>query len=192
VRLDLAGADWPNTWPPPGPATLTIEREGSRLMLPVIDGPPPFEMTPAFAPPKEEAPGAPATSAAELETRAGVRGSGGLAPDPVWRVEHDVLRREARTFVEHGSDTVLENGSISMERYEGENVVSTTNPAIASARGRARFTLQWPEATVISESRTRLTSDEESWHLEIELDVIENDELRWQRRWEQRFPRRLA
>jgi hypothetical protein len=192
VRLDLAGADWPNAWPPPGPATLTFERDGARLVLPAVSGPAPFPVGPAFATPKEEAPGSPAASASDLETRAGVRGSGGIAPDPVWRVEQDVLGREARTFVEHGSDTVLENGSISIERYEGENLVSTTNPANASARGRARFTLQWPEASVTSESRTLLTSDEESWHLEVELDVSDGEELRWQRRWERRFPRRLA
>jgi hypothetical protein len=192
VRLDLAGADWPNSWPPPGTATLTFELEDARLVLPVVPGPAPIEVEPAFAVPKEEAPGSPSASAADLETRAGVRGSGGIAPDPVWRVEQGVLAREARTFVEHGSDTVLENGSISIERYEGENVVSTTNPAIASARGRARFTLQWPEVSVTSESRTLLSSDEESWHLEIELDVSEGEELRWQRRWEHRFPRRLG
>ena len=29
VRVDLAGTDWPNCWPPPAPLSLTIEREGS-------------------------------------------------------------------------------------------------------------------------------------------------------------------
>ena len=29
LRLSLAGSDWPNLVPPPGPVTLTVERDGS-------------------------------------------------------------------------------------------------------------------------------------------------------------------
>jgi uncharacterized protein len=204
VRLDVAGADWPNVWPPPGPLTLTVERAASRLILPVAAGQTPsgaptqnethFESAsvPTFAAPREEAAGTPSGAPVDLETRAGVRGSGGTAPDPTWRVEHDVLGRQTKVSIEHGSDTLLENGAISVERYEGQTTVSTTNPAIASARGRAIFTLTWPEATVTSEVRTLLRSDEHSWQLTIDLDVSEGAELRWQRHWERRFPRLLA
>lgn len=110
----------------------------------------------------------------------------------MWKVEHDLLGRQTRVVIEHGSDTVLEDGAFSTERYSGETTVSTTNPAHASARGRARFTLDWPEASVTSEVRTLLESDETTWHLTIELDVSEGRDLRWQRRWERRFPRHLA
>ena len=193
VRLDIAGADWPNVWPPPAPATLTVDGEGSQLVMPVVTGPPPYEAAPTFTPPREEeTAGAPAASPSDLETRAGVRGSGGVAPDPVWRVENDLLGRETRVLIEHGSDTVLESGALSIERYEGETAVSTTNPALARARGRAIFTLRWPEATVTTEVRTLLRSDEASWRLEIELDVTDNGEPRWNRRWERRFPRLLG
>jgi hypothetical protein len=156
VRLDLAGADWPNVWPPPGPVTLTVERGESRVVLPVVPGQGAtrgksqsethFETSPgpAFTPPREEASGAPAADPVDLETRAGVRGSGGTAPLPIWRVEHDLLARETRVRIEHGSDTVLENGTTSVERYEGETAVSTANPAHARARGHAIFTLIWP------------------------------------------------
>ncbi len=49
LRLSLAGSDWPNLVPPPGPVTLTVERDGSALTLPVLDGPEP-QPTP-LAPP---------------------------------------------------------------------------------------------------------------------------------------------
>src|SRR5215217_3845100 len=39
LRLSLAGTGWPNLVPPPGPVTLTVERAGSVLTLPVLDGP---------------------------------------------------------------------------------------------------------------------------------------------------------
>ena len=41
LRLSLAGSDWPNLVPPPGPVTLTVERDGSSLTLPVLRGPEP-------------------------------------------------------------------------------------------------------------------------------------------------------
>ena len=46
LRLDLAGADWPNAWPPPHAATLTIDRSTAQLELPVLDGPPPITEAP--------------------------------------------------------------------------------------------------------------------------------------------------
>jgi uncharacterized protein len=41
LRLSLAGTDWPNLGPPPAPVTLTVERAGSALTLPALDGPSP-------------------------------------------------------------------------------------------------------------------------------------------------------
>jgi hypothetical protein len=205
VRLDLAGTDWPNVWPPPGPVTLTVDREGSELLLPTVpagQGPSReksqnethFEtsLRPTFSLPREEAEGAQGAGPVDLETRAGVRGSGGTAPPPTWRVERNLLDRQTRVRIEHGSETVLESGAISVEHYEGETTVSTTDPAIASAHGRAAFSLTWPETAVGAEVRTHLQSDASTWHLTIELDVSENGRTLWRRRWERRFPRNLA
>jgi uncharacterized protein len=193
VRLDLAGADWPNVWPPPRPVTLSIEREDSSLILPLIREPARITERPSLTPPREESStGSSPASPLDLETRPGVRGSGGTAPPARWWIEHDLLGRETRVRIEHGSDTVLEDGAVSTDRYEGETAVSTTNPAIARAKGHATFTLAWPEATVTSEVRTVLESDEQTWHVVIDLAVREGDELRRQRRWERRFARHLA
>lgn len=192
IRLDVAGTDWPNAWSPPEPVTLTVERADSALVLPVLE--PAGEPTerPAFpAPAAEAAPGA-QPAGPDLETREGVRGSAGDAVEPRWRVEHDVLRRESRVVVEHGSDTVLEDGSRSVERYWGEAVVSTTDPGRAHVAGGARFTLSWPEVTAGSEVRMQLRSDAASWDVHVELDVLEGDEVRWRRAWDRRFPRELG
>src|SRR5215211_2586079 len=66
IRLAIAGADWPNVWPTPEPATLDVHHGGARssfLQLPAVpdDGPvepPAFEPSPvvvrhgaAFDPP---------------------------------------------------------------------------------------------------------------------------------------------
>jgi len=93
LRLDIAGSDWPNVWPPPGPVTLSVEPGESALVLPVVDRPATEGPRPTFSPPREEA-SAGGTDPVDLETRAGVRGSGDIAVPPVWRVEHDILERE--------------------------------------------------------------------------------------------------
>ena len=51
LRLSLAGSDWPNIVPPPGPVTLTVERDGSALTLPVLEGPSPSP-PPTLPPPR--------------------------------------------------------------------------------------------------------------------------------------------
>ena len=51
LRLSLAGADWPNLVPPPAPVTLTVERDGSALTLPALDGPSPSP-PPSLPPPR--------------------------------------------------------------------------------------------------------------------------------------------
>ena len=38
IRLDLAGSDWPNSWPPPEPVTLTVDTGSIRLALPTLHG----------------------------------------------------------------------------------------------------------------------------------------------------------
>ena len=51
IRLDLAGADWPNAWPPPYAATLRFDRADAELELPVLEGPPPVPADPAGSAP---------------------------------------------------------------------------------------------------------------------------------------------
>jgi len=191
IRLDLAGADWPNVWPPPGPVTLSVERSASTLRLPIMGGPEETASRPSFTSPREEQ-GSEGSVPLSLETREGVRGSGGMALDPVWKIEHDYLGRETRVVIAHGSDSVLEEGGLSVERYEGELGVSTVDPGRAWALGHAAFTLTWPEVTAGADVRTELRSDASTWHLRIELVVTEDGQPRWERTWERRFPRHLG
>jgi putative CocE/NonD family hydrolase len=176
VRLDLAGTDWPNVWPPPQPLRLTIKREGSRLVLPAMQGASPATRRPVLPPPTEHA----------------ARGATEHSLPVSWLTERDILGRETRVIIEHGSDDLIDTGVRSVEHYWGAAGVSTTDPAAAWAEGHAAFTLEWPEVTVGTETRTRLESDRETWHVTVELEVNENDDTLWSRRWDRRFPRNLA
>lgn len=69
--------------------------------------------------------------------------------------------------------------------------VRRDDPGHCTASAIAELELDWPEASVRSESRTTLRSDPESWHLTIELDAFEGDDQIAERRWERRVPRDL-
>jgi predicted acyl esterase len=179
IRLDLAGSDWPNAWPPPAAATLRFERGGSALILPGVDGPSPIGERPVI------------TIASKRQERY-ASAKGNAEDTVVWRIEHDVLDRETRAVAESSGTTEAEGDRPRFhELYGGTVAVSTRDPAVASAVSRASLTIEWPEATVTSQVHQMVRSDAEAYHLTIELDVSENGTPRWSRRWERRIPRRL-
>jgi hypothetical protein len=179
IRLDLAGSDWPNAWPPPAAATLTFERGGSALILPGVDGPSPIGGRPVLT-----------TASNEQERYESAKGN--AVDTVVWRIEHGVLDRETRAVAESSGTTEAEGERPRFhELYGGTVVVSTRDPAIASADSRASLTIEWPEATVTSKVHQVVRSDAEAYHLTIDLDLSENGTHRWSRRWERRIARRL-
>jgi len=179
IRLDLAGSDWPNAWPPPAAATLTVERGGSALMLPVIEGPSPITERPVLA--------IPSRGQERYESS-----KGNTVDEVVWRIEHDVLDRETRAVAQSSGTTEAEGERPRFhELYGGTVAVSTRDPAVARADSRASLTIEWPEATVTTEVHQVVRSDATTYHLTIELDVSENGMPRWSRQWERRIPRRL-
>ncbi|MBA3727633.1 MAG: CocE/NonD family hydrolase [Actinobacteria bacterium] len=193
IRLDLAGTDWPNLWPPPEPLTLNIDTEGSRLALPVVSGQPPIDDRPAYQPSRS---GPSEADRREAETTqgdaTGARGASDEADRPGWRIEHDVLGRETRVVMEAGSKTDHGGGATSTERYEGTAGVSTEDPGRAWVRGRSAFTLSWPEARVSTEARLSVESDAREWRVNLELDVTEDGEPKWSRQWRRTILRRFA
>jgi hypothetical protein len=179
IRLDLAGTDWPNAWPPPEPVTLTIERAGSALVLPTVDGPTPTPGTPVLPPPTREA--------APLESS-----RGGEMSEVTWRIEHDVVAEETRAVTAYGGDTQADAGHPGTEeRYEGTVGVSARDPGRAWVEARAVNTLHFPEATISGLARWTIRSDASAYHVEIDVDLREDGERRLSRRWERTIPRRL-
>jgi hypothetical protein len=181
LRLSLAGADWPNVWPPPAAGTLTFDRATVELSLPVVEGEPVLP-APHFTPsPGKETHGPDPT---------------GEQPRLVWRFEHDVLARERSAVVSHGSAYDGEEGSRVEERYDGGVGVSTADPAAAWARADARYEIRWPEAHCVAEARLDLRSDADAYHVVVDVVAEElgggSDGIgRRERRFERTIPRRL-
>jgi hypothetical protein len=175
LRLDLAGSDWPNAWAPPAAATLTIDRAGSALVLPVLDGPSPVAERPVLAP-------------ARPEKAIPNRGH----QDYVWRIEHDVAAGETRAVVGNWGDYEAKDDVPSFaEDYRGVVAVSSTDPGVARAEGETRFEMRFPEVTAVSHVKAAVESDEDEYRVKIELRVSEDGEERWVRRWDRAFPRDL-
>jgi putative CocE/NonD family hydrolase len=179
VRLDLAGSDWPNAWAPPLPCTLTIDRATATLVLPALRGPSPAGGRPVLPPPRKP-----------QAVRESARGDELAEPD--WRIEHDVLGRETRAVARYGGPSEGDEVAPPFEQWYGGTVgVSTEDPGRAFVDAGATYVMRYPEATVRTESRTRIDSDAEAYHVRIEIDVSEGDQPRWSRRWERRIPRNL-
>jgi uncharacterized protein len=180
LRLSLAGADWPNLVPPPAPVTLTVERDGSALTLPVLHDPSP-------GPPSSLPPPRPPHPAAEMP------GPGRPDPPPtvVWRVVRDVLGRRAEAEIDHGGRTEPPDGAVLVERYRG-TVGTTRNPGLTWARGEADYRVEWPEATVATSARLDLRGDADAFEVQLDLEAREGDQVRWTRSWHRRIPRHLA
>src|SRR5207249_12195151 len=81
VRLDLAGSDWPNVWPPPSAGRLTIDHAASSLVLPVIEAREQSGAVPDLPP------------GAEVGERE--------EPPPEWGTSEDVLRQERVVWISH-------------------------------------------------------------------------------------------
>ncbi len=183
IRLSLAAADWPNIWPPPHPGTLELDRASVELTLPAVAGEPPIPEAPEFTPSPGKDPHA-AEEAGELPT--------------VWKVERDVLGRESRAVISHGSDYDGEEGARIQERYDGSIGVSTVDPGSAWARAESRYVIRWPEADCVTEARLELRSDAEAYHVTVDVVAEELGEGegvvgigRRERRFERTIPRRL-
>ncbi len=105
---------------------------------------------------------------------------------------HDVLSRTTTVATRYGGSYDVRHGGRMTDHYEGFATMPLTNPALATAGGTVRFAIEWPEVSVTVESRLRVESNADEYHVDIELDAYEFDELVAERRWSRRFPRLLA
>jgi putative CocE/NonD family hydrolase len=177
IRLDLAGADWPNAWAPPTAATLTLDRDATSLELPELRGPAPGAITPTL----------PASSSPQHDPLA-------VSEADAWRWEivEDVVGRERRAVATYGGDEPADGDVPAIRsRYGGTVGVSIDDPGLAWADGETDLEIAFPEATCRAWSRVRMDSDASTYRVAIELVVSEDGQERWRRSWERTFPRDL-
>jgi putative CocE/NonD family hydrolase len=175
IRLDLAPADWPNAWAPPRPGTIQVDRAGSSLELPVLDG----------ASPVARVPDLPPSSHPQVDPRAD--GPEGWAR---WSVADDVPGGARLARVDHGGASEADGEVPAMRSsYAGTIGVDRDDPGRAWSEGTADLRVTFPEADVRTAVTTRTTSDADTYRVRIDLVVEEDGVERWHRSWDRTFPR---
>lgn len=164
LRLAVAGTDWPNCWPPPGPVTLSVDAASVEVELPIVDGLP--DSVHPFV--------------------AGTGPSADEGDGVVWRIEHDVIARETRVVTRYGGTYGGRHGATVTDDYRGELGVSTADPSRAWARGMSSFEVEWPEARIRTEATLDVVSDGDGLRTEIRLRVWDGDIEIAERRWSTR------
>jgi putative CocE/NonD family hydrolase len=97
----------------------------------------------------------------------------GAAP---WQVVHDVLEDQYRLVLNGG---------------EGEMCVSHRSPAVASARSVARVSADQPGAKIESVATGAVSSDEQTFTVDLTLEVTLNGDPFFQRQWTRTAERKL-
>ncbi len=177
IRLAVSGADFPEVWPSPQPAVLTLHAGSShpsRLMLPVVPLAPPAVVPKLLPPAKRRSRFVTTTETSKSS----------VAYDVARRAM--IARREQKETIQHHDGVTV----VTSEGYT-EMRVSATNPADATATGRDRKTLRRPGLEVESTATAELQGTLTAFHLDLELDVTLNGSPYWHNRWTRAIPRRL-
>lgn len=178
LRLSLSSSYWPLAWPPPEPARLTLQTDGSRLRLPV-------------RPPRDE------DSWLRLEPP---EGAPPLAIEPIasgqhsWRVIRD-LETDHSTLEVTNDDGVfyIEEVDLEMQR-KGIEWYSYEGDDFSSARGETLW--QWsfrrPDWDARTITRTVLRSDPGYFYVHAQMDAFEAGRRVFSDNWDVAIERDLA
>jgi uncharacterized protein len=167
VRLAIAGTDWPNCWPPPGPLTLEVDAGSVELALPLTGGL--IDSTHGFVPGRGPSPDeADGVAVADRARRAAARDA---RVHPVRRSVRGVARRiDRRRLPRRG------------RRVDGR-----------SGHGVGRRHVDVPDrmarGAVRTEANLVMRSDRERFDVELVLRVWDGDDLITERTWTRRLPR---
>jgi putative CocE/NonD family hydrolase len=173
IRLSVANADFPNTWPSPEPATSHVHRgpvRPSRLILPTV-GP--------LAQPLP-------TPTLEVHPPTAVVG-----PLGSYRVTRDMVRARTEVAIDFESTVQLENGIVQVSERHGIASVDERDPARASMVGRQRTLYEWPNRTIEVRTRGQIESDAEAFSVAVQAEITIDGLRHFNRRWAKRVPRHL-
>lgn len=175
MRLTLAGADFPNSWPSPFPyeAQVTLGPP-THLLLPVLPAvdpataPPTFRQPPPFDPLVDE-----------------------QESPPQWRVVRDQIARTVS--VELGSALrTLVNDALWLEA-ESETVATVfeQEPAQATVKSEHRLVLHWPQRVINACARGQIESTANAFHVTIHLALTMDGMPHHEKRWVRTIERHL-
>jgi uncharacterized protein len=177
IRVSIAGADFPNSWPAPRQHSTSIHLGGnraSRLDLPAI--------APADRPLPAPQLHLPAPSEPPAQS---------YSAQPVWRVIHDHIAGTTAVQIGTAGRTRLEDGTEIIRSSDATATASQRDPAHATMRGLNQVTLHWPDRTIDARARGQIESSAEALHVTIQLDISMDGVPYHSRRWARSIPRHM-
>jgi hypothetical protein len=176
IRLSVANADFPNTWPSPTLAVSHLHFGGehpSRLILPVVDAATEPLPTPTFEP-----------SPFPLDAE--------HPPAPqVWRVTRDQMSGRAEVTIESGGTTVIDGEYATDASSSATASVDERDPARAWMRGRQEVRYRWPGLTIQMRSHGQIVSTASAFNVAFHVEITVDEMPHFHRRWTASFPRHL-
>lgn len=176
LRLAISTAYWPIVWPSPEPVTLTVfAGRGGALHLPV--------RRPQAIDQRLKAFGEPVTAPEKDVIEAGIGNRrNDVTRDVATGRQTEISVRGGTARFPHGVTTSI-TGTHRLEILpeDPNSAVCETSRTTCQEKGR------WKVRT---ETRTRLTSDPRSFHLDAEMTAYSGDRKVSRRRWRKRIPRK--
>jgi uncharacterized protein len=177
IRISIAAADFPNSWPTPKAHTGMIYLGGDKascIKLPVLGPQEPALPTPALQPPTPYTP---------LVT--------GYSDKPIFTVTRDHVAGTASVRIGTSGRTRISE-QVELERgSDATATVSEHNPAHATIRGVNHVTLHWPERTIDATARAQVESTADALHVTIQLNILLDGQPYHSRRWSKSVARHL-
>lgn len=173
IRVAIASADFPNTWPTPEPGRNEVHHghaQPTRIGLPTVppDGsatPPEFSPSPALA--------------RQIE-------------DPCrWDVVRDRLTGRIQVLIEFSKRTQVNPSTTVIRRQSGQCTVDPRNPANASVHGRWLERIDRPGQCIEAVTNVSIQGTSAHFHVIIDLNVHVNHSLHFTRSWTESIPRQL-
>jgi hypothetical protein len=169
IRVSIAAADFPNSWPTPKQHTGILYLGGghaSCIHLPVVGAQEPPLPAPNLLPPTPFTPHVTA-----------------YAGKPIFSVTRDHIAGTAAVRVGTSGRTRVSD-RVEFERSsDATATVSEHDPAHATIRGVSRIVLHWPDRTIDTIARAQVESTVDTLNVTIQLNITLDGQPYHSRRW---------
>lgn len=171
IRLAISGSDFPNMWPAPGNATISVSTGGaeqSTLTLPVLanEG----VASPEFVPSPRQLPG---------------------FGDARWDTTFSPLSNTVTLDLFRGSKSEVRSG-VEIESSDSIRFVADrADSSKTTASGKHVTKLRHGETEFESTAEQQISSDVENFHWSLHVHVTRNGDVAMDRKWQRSFPRDL-
>ena len=166
IQVAVAGADMPNAWPTPKPASITLHRDSERpshLVVPVVPA----------QDPKLPEPGLKRLPNADPDD---------LSQPKDYSITRDLVNNTTtlRLYVDRGTFLI-----------DSRYTVSSENPALATVNAKAVYTVDRPESKIQVTANELTTSNETSFRYVADVEVTVNGARHFNKSWSITVPRQL-